>query len=78
MDYVSDLERTPTDLEDFEAKIDHEGGIYSALQYGLRADEYYPDLPQRVREAWNDLVAAFEEIDALADEYHLAVRHASE
>ncbi len=66
------------DLEDFEAKIDWEGGVYGALQYGLRADDFYPNLPPRVREAWNDLVIAFDEIDELVDEYHLAVRHASE
>lgn len=39
---------------DFYAKISWEGGISSALDYGLDTKDY--SLPEDVHQAWNELV----------------------
>lgn len=42
---------------DFASKIDWEGGVMSALDYGLKHDELDPNDPAsaKLREAWKEL-----------------------
>lgn len=53
---------------EFAAKIDHEGGIDDALDYGLKAEEY--DLPDNIREAWEFLQALHKIADPYAAEIY--------
>jgi len=60
------------DVEDFVGKIDWEGGIPSALEYGLRSEDY--DLPEDVAEKWDELVDYFSEFETLEGEFWAAVK----
>jgi len=60
------------DLEDFVAKIDWEGGIPSALDYGLRSIDY--ELPEDVAEKWDELVDFFAEFETLEGEFWASVK----
>lgn len=54
-------------IHDFLGKIDHEGGIYSALEYGLTVDMY--ELPKHIVDMWNELRIQFRDIDTAAEEF---------
>lgn len=47
-----------TTRADIAAKIDWEGGIWDALEYGLKTDDM-PDGDTELRSAWADLRSAF-------------------
>lgn len=46
--------------EDFAAKVDHEGGIFGALEYGLKPDDLPPG---ELKELWSEIYAVFWEDD---------------
>lgn len=56
---------------DFANKIDSEGGLYSALEYGLKVAEY--DLPQNVVDKFMELELMFAEMDELAQEFWVLI-----
>ena len=56
------------EIVDFFAKIDWEGGFYSAVSYGLRAEDY-PGLPEEFSKEWEDLYAKAEKMNKLYDEF---------
>jgi hypothetical protein len=55
-------------IHDFLGKIDWEGGVYEALQYGLKTNEY--DLPQHLVDAWNEIRDAFDDIEDLVADWN--------
>lgn len=48
---------------DLEGKIDWEGGITSALEYGIRIEEY--DVSEELKAAWYEMADLFEEFQDL-------------
>lgn len=54
-------------IHDFLGKIDWEGGLYSALEYGLSTRDY--DLPKDVQDAWEEVRYAFSEMQELVDDF---------
>lgn len=58
-----------TDIEEFFVKIEHEGGIPGALDYGLRTDTEYRDLPKEMVDDWSEVRDAWEEFETLASEF---------
>lgn len=59
-------------LEDLVAKIDWEGGLDSALSYGVSSEDY--ELPDDVAEKLDELVDFHEEFETLAAEFWSLVR----
>lgn len=59
-------------LEDFVGKIDWEGGTYSALEYGLSADDYV--LPDDVAEKWEEIRDVFSDLESLTGEFWTLVK----
>jgi len=55
------------DLEDFEGKIDWEGGVPGALEYGLSSDDY--NLPDDVAEKWEEMRDMFSDFETLEGEF---------
>lgn len=55
-------------IHDFLSKIDWEGGVYEALQYGLKVSDY--DLPQEVVDSWNEIRESFADLDELVTEFN--------
>lgn len=55
------------DLEDFEGKIDWEGGVTGALEYGLSSDDY--NLPDEVAEKWEEMRDMFSDFETLEGEF---------
>lgn len=55
-------------IHDFIGKIDWEGGVYGALGYGLRTNEY--DLPKHLVDMWNEIRDLYEDIDSLVQEWY--------
>jgi hypothetical protein len=63
-------------IHDFISKIDWEGGVYGALEYGLTARDY--DLPKHLVDSWNEIRELFEDIDSLVSEwYRESEKHAN-
>lgn len=61
-------------LSDFVDKIDWEGGIYGALEYGLKSRDY--DLPKEVEDQWSELRDLFNDMeDLVADFWVLVDKH---
>lgn len=46
-------------LEELVLKIDHEGGIYEALRYGISPE----DVPEEIRHDWHILVTLFRGVE---------------
>jgi hypothetical protein len=65
------------DIDDFLGKIDWEGGVVDALEYGLTT-ERYPNLPQRLRDKWVELREAWNEFAPLIDEWEDAAHFYSD
>lgn len=63
-------------LHDFLAKIDWEGGVYGALDYGLTAADY--DLPPLVADKWLELRGLFSEFEELVREFDILADKAAE
>lgn len=59
-------------LEDFVGKIDWEGGVTSALDYGLTTTHY--DLPDDVAEKWDEIRDAYSEVETLQGEFWALVK----
>lgn len=59
-------------LEDFVGKIDWEGGLTGALEYGLSTDDY--ELPEDVAEKWDEIVEYFDEFESLSGEFWALIR----
>lgn len=59
-------------LEDFVGKIDWEGGVTGALDYGLTTQHYI--LPEDVAEKWDDLTDAYGEVENLTGEFWALVK----
>ncbi len=60
------------DLEDFVGKIDWEGGIPSAMEYGLESKDYA--IPDEVAEKWDEMVDHFSEFETLEGEFWALVK----
>lgn len=60
------------DLESFVGKIDWEGGTYSALEYGLSADDY--NIPDEVAEKWEEIRDLFSDMESLTGEFWTLVK----
>lgn len=60
-------EETNEELERFVGKIDYEGGIYGALEYGLTQSGY--ELPKEVADQWTEIVDAFGEVESMVAEF---------
>lgn len=56
-------------LHDFLSKIDWEGGVYGALDYGLTAGDY--DLPKAITDKWNEIRELFEGLSAEVAEFDI-------
>ncbi|APC46374.1 hypothetical protein HWB05_gp112 [Streptomyces phage BRock] len=59
-------------LEDFVGKIDWEGGLVGALEYGLSTDDY--DIPEDVAEKWEEIVEYFDEFESLSSDFWALIR----
>lgn len=59
-------------LEDFVGKIDWEGGLTGALDYGLSTDDY--DIPEDVAEKWDEITEFFDEFESLSGEFWALIR----
>lgn len=57
-------------IHDFLSKIDWEGGVYGALEYGLTVGDY--ELPQQIIDKWNEIRDMFNEISDLVNEFEIA------
>ena len=58
-------------LEDFASKVEYEGGVIAALEYGLKSDDLDADgdpEAQKLKDGWETLDAAWEVIARLEDE----------
>lgn len=55
-------------IHDFISKIDWEGGVYSALEYGLKTNDY--DLPKHLVDTWNEIRDLFEDLDTLVQDWY--------
>lgn len=66
------MNTAPQTLEDLVAKIDWEGGLDSALSYGVSSDDY--ELPDDVAEKLDELVDFHEEFETLEAEFWSLVR----
>lgn len=51
--------------EELAAKIDWEGGVESAINYGIKVTDLPEDTPARVVHAWAILQAAREDLDLI-------------
>ncbi len=60
-------------LEDFVGKIDWEGGVTSALEYGLESDDY--NIPDDVAEKWDEIRDVFGDLDNLIGEFYALVKN---
>lgn len=61
-----------TTIEEFLGKVDYEGGIYDALDYGLDADDLVSnETTDEFRADWSALAAKFEEFNNAQDEFRL-------
>lgn len=60
-------------LEDFVGKIDWEGGVTSALEYGLESDDY--EIPDDVAEKWDEIRDVFGDLDNLIGEFYALVKN---
>ncbi|MEE9569340.1 MAG: hypothetical protein V3W37_08140 [Candidatus Binatia bacterium] len=49
--------------EDFYDKVDWEGGVMGAIEYGLTSNDMPPDTPGAVKTAWDRLVRDFKIIN---------------
>ena len=58
---------THGNIHDFVSKIDWEGGIYGALEYGLTPSGY--DLPQNVVDAWWEIREVYESMEPLIEDF---------
>jgi hypothetical protein len=52
--------------EELANKIEWEGGIFEALDYGIRSDDM-PEGDTELVEAWRDLAVAYASVSVLAD-----------
>jgi predicted component of type VI protein secretion system len=52
---------------DLLGKIEWEGGLTSVLDYGLRDIEDY-DVPDALKEAWENMVSAYEEFEGYMED----------
>lgn len=59
-------------LEDFIGKVDWEGGVTGALEYGLSSDDY--DIPDDVAEKWDEIRDVFSDLDSLIGEFYTLVK----
>jgi hypothetical protein len=55
-------------IEDFWTKIDWEGGIVDAIEYGLKAVDY--DLPAEMVDDYNDLCILYDDFDSERSEFY--------
>ena len=53
--------------DEFADKVEYEGGIFGALEYGLRATDLQ-DPTSALGQAWAELTVRFEELKPLIDE----------
>lgn len=51
--------------EEFAAKVDWEGGVADAVDYGLKASDLPADAPAKVRAAWAALEDARVHVDTI-------------
>lgn len=61
-------EEEPSDVEEFFTKMDHEGGVSGALDYGLTSS-MYPDIPDEMARDWDMVRDSWDEFDANASEF---------
>lgn len=54
---------------DLLAKIEWEGGVYAVLEYGLHNIDDY-DVPDELKEAWDDMVSLFGEFEGLVEDVY--------
>ena len=55
--------------EDLAEKINWEGGIAEAVDYGIKAEDM-PEGDTELTELWAEMVDAYKKFDALADKVH--------
>lgn len=60
------------DIYDLESKIDWEGGYSSAIEYGIDIDDY--DVPEDLKEKWEEMVSLYSEYATVADEVDYMIR----
>lgn len=63
-------------IHDFLAKIDWEGGVYGALDYGLTAADY--DLPKDVADKWLEIRELFTDLEELVHDFDILADKAAE
>jgi hypothetical protein len=63
-------------IHDFLSKIDYEGGVYGALDYGLTVAEY--DLPQNIVDKWKEIGELFTDLEELVRDFDILADKAAE
>lgn len=59
-------------IEDFVEQIDSEGGVDSAMRYGVDLSQY--DLPKDVQDAWRNARLAWEDFDSATADFWAVVK----
>lgn len=54
-------------IHDFISKIDWEGSVEDALQYGLKSGDY--DLPKHIAEMWDELSEKYKEFFGMVEDF---------
>lgn len=62
-------------IYDILSKIDWEGGIPAVLDYGMRDIEEY-DVPDSLKEVWEDMAAAYEEFESCMEDVYAEMHKA--
>lgn len=62
-------------IYDLLSKIDWEGGIAAVLEWGMRDIEEY-DVPDSLKEAWEEMVAAFNEFEGCMEDVYAEMHKA--
>ncbi len=57
------------DMTEFMNKIQWEGGIEEAIEYGLSSDDI-PESETDARELWESMIDAYDEFSVLKDEFN--------
>lgn len=63
-------------VNDFISKIDWEGGVYGALEYGLTTRDYA--LPKHIKDKWNEIREQFADLDELVQDWYEETRQYEE
>lgn len=54
-----------TSVQALAAKIDWEGGVFEAAEYGIKADELPDSAPQDIRDAWERVCDACDDVNLI-------------